>query len=62
MLLEVLNFLFVLLGLFQTWECPEIPLFASRPILLARIEPVFPGFQFANHAEMDAANGCFAAR
>jgi hypothetical protein len=57
MLLKILNFLFVLLGLFEAWESAEIPPLPSRLVFLARIKPVFPGLELANHKEMDAEGG-----
>ncbi|CDX28199.1 hypothetical protein MPLA_1350016 [Mesorhizobium sp. ORS 3359] len=47
--LEILHFAFVLFGGFARLESAEIAALAGPGIDLARIEPVFAGFQFADH-------------
>jgi hypothetical protein len=61
-LLEVLNFLLVLLGLFEVRECAKISPFARRLFFLARIQPVLAGLELANHTEMDARGQGYVAR
>ena len=54
-LLEVLDFALVLLRLLEARKCPEIPPLTCGRILLARVQPIFAGFEFANHIRVDAA-------
>jgi hypothetical protein len=48
--LEVLNLAFVLLGGAFALEGAEVAALAGLRVLLARIEPVFAGFELADHA------------
>jgi hypothetical protein len=50
--LEILNFAFVLFGRRAVVEGAEISTFAGAGIALARVKPVFPCFQFPNHARV----------
>ena len=52
--LEVLNGAFVLLGLFTRGKGTEVAALAGGGILLAGVEAVFTGFEFANHTKTDA--------
>jgi len=51
---EVLDSALMLLRLLEAVEGAEVAALARRWILLPRIEPILPGFQFADHAELDA--------
>jgi hypothetical protein len=52
---EVLHFAFVLFCFFQTAEGAKIAPLARRRIQLARVQTIFAGLQFADHAYRDAA-------
>lgn len=53
---EVLNFALVLFGFFHGVEGAKVAALARRGILLARIEAVFSGFEFADHSLVDVRN------
>ena len=53
--LEVLDGAFVLLRLFFAGEGAEVTALARGGVLLPGVEAVFAGFEFADHAEKDAA-------
>jgi hypothetical protein len=59
---KVLNGLLVLLGLGARWESAKIAAFAGSRIYLSRIEPVLPGFEFADHGPAPEASFAITRR
>ena len=53
-LLEVLNLALVLLRLLEIRKRPQVPPLSRGSVLLARVQPVFTRFQFADHVRVDA--------
>lgn len=54
MSLEVLNFLLMFLGFFESLERAEVAPFSSRNVFFTGIKAILPGFQLAYHACVDA--------
>ena len=46
---KILHFAFMLFGLLQRGKCAQIAALACFSFLLARIQTVLSGFEFANH-------------
>jgi hypothetical protein len=62
MSLEILNRPFMFLGCFETAESAQIPAFTGFWILLARVQPVYSGFELANHGATPPNSELFELR
>jgi len=60
--LEKLNLTLVLLGVLKSGECAEITPLAGSRVFLTRIQTELSGFEFADHALLDAGPLKRAAR
>ena len=54
MSLEVLDFLLMLFGFFESLECSEVASLSSRHVFFTGIKAILAGFQFPYHACVDA--------
>lgn len=54
MSLEILNFLLMFFGFFESLECPEIASFSSRHVFFTGIKAILARFKLPYHACVDA--------
>jgi hypothetical protein len=54
MSLEILNFLLMLFGFFESLERSEVASFSSRHVFFTGIKAILARFQFTYHASVDA--------